>query len=128
MILGPIQTQWLAGLRANPEQQMKGSLGIPHENKYCCLGKGLVIAKGGDIKIDAGRLKSGNCAVSLNEDYRLLGLYSHVGKPIGGLRHQIKINGKSYDSLACANDEGATWPEIADWIEANADKIFTKAV
>lgn len=138
MILGPVQTQWLANLRAYPERQMKNKLGTGTAEHYlaCCLGE-LLLTKhrhdgtepffddDGDLRCfeDDDNLDS---SYGVLEDYGRFGLYTNAGWiNVNNLRHDEPL--ADLDSLARLNDEGWTWPQIADLIERNPEAFFNHA-
>ena len=55
-----------------------------------------------------------------------IGLITYTGEFKGDEYHQIGDN--KYDCLADANDDGATWLEIAEFIENNPEVVFNKSV
>lgn len=121
MELGPKQKQWLHNLRTYPERQGKFSLGegTPESYTACCLGELLLVCGLG--KFVNGKLFDNpeigpNCKYLYNS-YSELGLRDHGGYPIDN----------KGDSLAYMNDGGKKWPEIADIVEANPERYFTKS-
>jgi hypothetical protein len=50
--------------------------------------------------------------------------YYKLRSDIGEFAGNKRLNGHS--DLAAANDSGVTWPEIADFIEANPEAVFTE--
>lgn len=131
MELGPIQKQWVAELRAHPEQQLRGTLGskqLSGEEQMCCLGKGGLIA--GVCKWNGSKLETkGNRfnSVHLLSDntYKKLGLYSEMGK----LKEKIIFKDIEFWSLANLNDNNAvTWLDIANIIEKNPENVFAESV
>jgi len=115
---GPIQRKWLNSLRNYPDRQMKEKLGeMQPDGTYraCCLGElcliaGLGVWHNGTL-IDQNRGYSG-----LFSSFEQLGLRSAAGH----------LENKE-TSLSAMNDKYKTWPEIADFVEANFDKVFTKS-
>ena len=133
---GPVQTAWLASLREHPGRQMSGALGRGTHEDYlaCCLGELAICANNAglisNVHFTQGRLINDYSLKVLNS-WKDVGLLSETG----ALRVQytnpnIKhINSvRSFPSLAAMNDYGMTWPEIADYVEANFDNVFTKSV
>jgi hypothetical protein len=111
---------WTDALRANPEQQITGKL----VNKltletceigFCCLGKLCETLGGrpapmykglgfdGETTYLPAQIAEKLAVVTLTRD----GSFSHLGMP--------ELCG--WCSLAHANDNGATWPEIADHLD-----------
>lgn len=125
--LGPIQKKWVESLRAHPERQTDGVLGRKNEDGtygVCCLGEGGLIA--GACKWVGNVLYSScmNSNETLTNTYKILGLRSEAG----WLRKEVDRDDESFNSLAEMNDGGWTWPEIADYIEANPDNVFERFV
>jgi hypothetical protein len=132
MKLGPIQKAWLKSLREHPERQCSGKLGQKFNKNYlaCCLGEALITYckmkkrripfTGEGILIDG----SNDRTSYLSSSFEKLGLISS-----SGMSHSpFYINNEEYYGLASANDNGVTWPQIADIIEANPENFFTKSV
>lgn len=131
--MGPIQKLWVQSLKDHPERQRVCILGFgtPHEYKACCLGEYLLcearylnkplpfIHK--DI-IDIHKDDSTRAEDSLLFAYERLGLRSSLGAI---LPNEQRV---CHESLAYMNDTGYTWSEIADFIEANPERVFTKPV
>lgn len=132
MQLGPIQTQWVANLKAHPERQMKDFLGqgSPREYKACCLGELFLCeyrAKKKKLPFINGQICSGEEeeeeSLTVIENYKDLGLYSSAGNIREDARPDYPGN-----CLALLNDSYYTWPEIAAFVEANPDHFFTKSI
>lgn len=128
--MGPLQKQWVADLRKYPERQVDCELGYKTANntfRACCLGQLLITdceMNNKEIPLNQhGRLfdKKLNADGYLDNSYEEYGLFSEKGKIEGG-------NLKGHSNLGVANDEDVSWIEIADFIEANPEKIFTKSV
>lgn len=133
--MGELQTLWVKSLREHPERQMTKKLGMgtPRNYKACCLGelhlcyhrmKGKKLPFYDDSILD--NIPEYPNFSSLGHSYEKYGLFSTNGQRID--KERIYINKKSASCLADANDMGITWVEIADYIEANADQIFTHSV
>lgn len=118
--MGPLQKLWVKTLREHPERQYKGYLGYKNEKeeKYCCLGQLHVLAKGEAAFYSNNNVSDGVGLMVLNYSFSKYGLVSETGGIIDSLSN----------SLANMNDGDYTWPEIADFIEQNPEKVFTKAV
>jgi hypothetical protein len=86
-----LKAKWIGALRSGEYKQGRGK--FEHEDKYCCLGVLCVV--GGIKPID--------------------------GDGIGNWSFTIDAIGNSGDPhvLASMNDEGKSFTEIADYIEAN---------
>ena len=145
MELGTLQKAWVKSLRENPDRQMNSRLGKQNEvvnaefdEPYhaCCLGElkmvhcrlnNLPIVFDKDGFLRDGKDKDIKSKTYLSGSYEQFGLHSSYGKIIGEqIKHRVRE--KSYDSLALANDSGVTWAEIADFVEANPEKVFSKSV
>lgn len=133
---GPIQKAWLKSLRKNPERQMKNQLGkvdpVNRTYKACCLGEYKVIynkMKGLPFPVD-----STNCIVDgsrkdiLFDSYHELGLMDGNGQFYKKEDKSVFFKDVEYQSLAHMNDMGVTWPEIADFVEANPHLVFNKFI
>lgn len=123
--LGPKQKEWLQALRDNPKQQHRGSLGKLKPNGtigMCCLMKyaSLNYEEDNEWRVsNAGRVCIGTELNSLPyQIWTELGLRSGLG--------ESSDNG--IQSLSSMNDNGVTWPQIADHIEANPHQYFTKSI
>jgi len=119
--LGKLQKLWVDTLRKHPERQHREKLGYISGGGIitcCCLGQLLLCSKElngeklpyGSISDGEGKLHS---ISTLSVSYQRFGLRNSVGS--------IADNS---NSLALMNDTGKSWPEIADYIEANPDKLF----
>lgn len=130
--LGPLQKEWVKTLREHPERQHTGSLGYKDGDIWnlCCLGQLLVLAKGESVLSYLGNVYCNSSSTQLEKYYGDYGLKDEEGRFYDDNGHSISslIGGTHFFSLADANDGGLTWPEIADFIEANPEKVFTKAV
>lgn len=129
--LGPIQKAWIADLRAHPELQITGQLGQRDENRsivgLCCLGQYeitycRIIGKEPQWnKEDNGdALMCNGSRTILSESWKEMGLRSTSGRfaePCEGIV-----------GLAGLNDGGKTWLEIADYVEAHPENVFTKSI
>lgn len=126
--LGPIQKQWLSDLRKYPERQMRKMLGAEQGDgtlRLCCLGQGLITLceiNNQTPMFRGGHLFDGGDDTCLEESYKKLGLIESTG----WLATQATMNGRWFHSLLSMNDNGLTWPEIADYIEANPTNVFTE--
>lgn len=145
MELGPLQKEWVQYLRDNGHLQGSTHLGKKNIEtgeiiQLCCLGAAeLLICKneGREPKWhDRGLLCSiGTNGISstavLNIPDRI-GLKSTNGGIIltlsGKLQYLAMYKNKPYTSLADLNDVGMPWSDIADIIEQNVDKLFSRSV
>lgn len=127
MELGPIQQAWIKSLREHPERQMEGFLGkgTPDNYRACCLGEYLCIYREMTNKDNPFQgtgtgyeIRDGGSNRNLQYSYKVMGLRNQEGE----------IEGHEYESLARMNDSVYSWTEIADFIEANPEKVFTKSI
>lgn len=105
-------------LRSGEYKQGKDAL-VNSDDKFCCLGVACNISKLplpwylGDYgwNIDGSYTELPD---SIQKEY---GFYDNIG----GRRDEssLDIGGEYYGSLANANDQGVTFDQIADYIEAN---------
>ena len=143
MELGPIQKQWIADLRANPEKQASGCLGEMQGGvwRYCCLGQGLIticniegmkpsiLNMAYKVRLIDSELSQDECGDQgvLSKSFEKLGLRDSVG----GFRYNERVffpeTGATYGALTEMNDNGMTWLQIADFIEANPTTVFTES-
>ena len=126
--MGPLQKEWVKTLREHPERQHTRSLGFKDEEGWhlCCLGQLYVLAVGEENALVDGIVACNGDEKVLSGMYLECGLNNNTGSLKGGF-YTHKDQSKSW-MLSAMNDKGATWPEIADFIEANPSKVFTKAV
>lgn len=94
-----LKAKWLAALRSEKYRQTQGCL--RHADAFCCLG---VLA---DVK---GCEWRSQCPIVGGENMANYGLLDVNFIQIGKVEQQ---------QLAKMNDGGASFPEIADYIEAN---------
>lgn len=145
MELGPIQKMWIQSLREHPERQMTCRLGkgkSADDYKACCLGELLfcfcerkfdtVFHKTNPedenflmYDIDPISRERNDHRGILIGSWDELGLFDHYGSFKGTAR--LQLGEKQCSSLSGANDNGVTWPEIADFVEANPEMVFTKS-
>jgi len=120
-MLGPRQKQWVDALRSGKFVQGTGSLQsfVGKDAEYCCLGVACKVAEESDIPIvyDSGtELYGGDLSAQPN----VRSWFGFVGD-----------NGKTSESidrdLTFLNDDvGMNFSKIANYIEENADSIFTE--
>lgn len=126
-VLGPLQREWIKSLREHPERQESEQLGSGNLNDYtaCCLGELLVCAHrvlpNFPSPFKNGHIVDSDSKAYLSFSFERFGLFNSTGSIDNG-----SIGG--YFTLAYANDHGVTWPEIADFIESNPEKVFTHSV
>lgn len=136
MELGTIQKAWVQSLREHPERQGRKQLGevyVDGTYKACCLGELLMVnARLKGIEIPIGTITDKCVGYTdthyLNASYKKFGLRTSRGHFMLPGEIYPKIGSHRYSNLAIANDEGATWSEIADFIEANPDLVFNESV
>lgn len=112
--LGPNQQAWVDVLRSGKYEQCKGTL--ERSGSFCCLGVLCMVAqgKGPIIRFESNELEGGDLA----SQWRV--------------REWVKLRsndgqGQGLTSLMELNDEkGYTFPQIADFIEEHADKLFSE--
>lgn len=122
MKLGPIQTLWIAEMRAHPERQFKERLGYRDSDKtlhLCCLGQLLIVAN------DCKWTKDNNLT-TLTDDYS--GIDDYIKYGLRSSLGQLKRSFGKYSELSQMNDIDMTWLEIVDYIVANPNNVFTKSV
>jgi hypothetical protein len=114
--LTPIQQEWVDALRSGKYKQGRGAL--RRGNEFCCLGVLCEIA-----------IKHGVIAPAKKEN-RVLFSYEGTTSVLpstvqhfAGVKNEYGNFGEG-DCLSNRNDHGATFPEIADLIENNADRLF----
>ena len=111
--------QWVEALRSGEYKQGKEELGKKQANEYCCLGVACVLLN----KLTGQEPNWGGCLgnyylMSAGETTALSGKEGLLfNSPTGRIRG-------SFENLAEMNDSGATFDEIADFIEANPEKVF----
>lgn len=135
---GPVQTEWLETLEKHPEYQARGTLGTVDEETHatCCLGELLLVAcsvNGILPPIDTFNFnrvtdyRDGDITLEdlgvLSNSWKGLGLRSRTGE----LSKSVRRNNRNYDSLAEMNDGPFTWLEIAAYVRANPENVFTKS-
>lgn len=119
------QKLWIAALRSGEYKQ--GREMLSDGDSYCCLGVLCEIAIQHGVGIEkVARLGervryNGELSVAPKEAVKWVGLHAKNGK----------VNSKLTDSrlhgggeLSAANDRGATFAEIADFIEAHPEAVF----
>jgi len=117
--IGPNQKRWLEALRSGEYRQVRGYLHTA--NGFCCLGVACTLFKPEDIHavqahgytIETLRYEA-NVAVAPNFVIDALALYGDMGNRGDG----------DGPSLAAHNDEGKSFADIADLIEADPHMFF----
>lgn len=116
--LGPNQKKWLAALRSDDFKE--GTYNLNKNGKFCCLGVAAELFKTKDTKVSkSGYLVTYDDFVAKAPPYVIsdLGLLSDLGKH----KFEYKFGPKS---LANLNDEGMSFKDIADMIEADPSAYF----
>lgn len=133
MKLGPLQEKWLQALESGEYEQAKGHLMdiVTSPNgkmKACCLGVACDVlgldkcrAEGRPLVAFFYGERSSTAEMPLGS-YKKLGLKSELG--------EISLGHPTFKSncLSAANDNGATFKQIAAFIRANPEKVFTKSI
>lgn len=130
--LGPLQTEWIRRLRSGEYRQAKKRLKA--EGGYCCLGIACEVAApliGGEF-----RLPPAHRGLRLpGEEHFIIGDRHHSAALPVQVLDALKFKGCALGStgtegdfctLSNANDRGKTFAEIADWVEANPEKVFSE--
>jgi hypothetical protein len=99
-----LKTKWLAALRSGEYSQTQQVLHRKDPNGYCCLGVLCEISESGTWDSDGTYYKFHEKGVDLMA---------------GGATVQRFLPWTISSNLANMNDDGTTFPEIADWIEEN---------
>jgi hypothetical protein len=114
--------EWVKALRSGKYRQGKGRLKLldpKGKASYCCLG---VL---GEISgVEAEELEV-HTQLATHEVREKAGIVGSCGECVDGTRIDLKVGNeiKSFESLADANDFGATFEEIANWIEKNHELL-----
>lgn len=117
--LGPLQRKWVEALRSGEYRQTKGYLLM--EGAYCCLGVAcLSIGLSPEHALGADVFDGSYVAVLpplVKDGMRFRGW-------CGEFRNAT--DDERYQSLADLNDGGKTFDEIADFVEAHSEAVFTE--
>lgn len=106
-----LKKEWLEALRSGDYQQGREYLcritPSGHQERFCCLG---VLA---DIGLDADWLPrdKGTPAYEIRK--------GHAGILMNADRKEVGLSSQDHHLLIGMNDRGATFADIADWIEEN---------
>lgn len=127
MILTELQERWLTELELHPGRQSKGTLGEISKDgtiRVCCLGQALLCLK---PSLSPHELQDGISRGQLPISYQQIGLRS----PLGEFETTAEVNGLPYKHLINMNDgdklvPALTWPQIAAYIRANPENVFTQ--
>ncbi len=137
MELGPNQQKWVSALRSGDFKQTREALGLKTEDgeKYCCLGVAEFLFGRVDRESSMGRIIFGDSDeysedVLTTKTMKKLGLKDHAGGWTWGSPHTLDkrdIGEVSAICLSQANDLGASFEEIADFIESNPSLVFKES-
>lgn len=124
---GPVQRLWLDNLRKYPERQTTNRLGegTPENYQACCLGELLLCyhkAKNLELPFIDDYIMDDESNAVLCCSFERLGLKDETGRFMEPQDQEINC------SLSTLNDEEMSWPEIADFVENNFEKVFNKSV
>jgi len=111
--------KWIAALRSGEYKQGQEALMIEgpyNDKKYCCLGVACDVV---GINILSSYENAFPCTLSNTDALPKLLVQNHSFK--AGLSEKAQTTFVS--KVAALNDDGKTFPEIADWIEANVQFI-----
>lgn len=100
--------KWVEALRSGKYGQARNVLKESRKNEYCCLGVACVISKVKKTKLLFNEWI---------EDYVVDGIKNFPKELIGGFGNDL-----AYE-LSKMNDNGKSFDEIADWIEANVEFV-----
>ncbi len=93
--------RWLKALRSGKYKQHRGELCNIEQTKFCCLGVGCKIVRGG----------------SWDEHTFTYAWESQTGVMPATLREKVGLSSAAEDHLTEMNDAGKSFRAIADWIE-----------
>jgi len=110
--------KWVAALRSGEFKQ--GSRFLCRDNRYCCLGVACVIAQRSGVSVSRKDTPSG---YSVFGDGHTAGLPEEVKSWLG-----LKDSSGKYGhrALVWDNDDGHTFPKLADIIESEPEGLFVK--
>lgn len=112
--------KWVAALRSGEYKQGHGRLN--KNGNFCCLGVLCDVAGIPKTQSSRGVCSYGQSSESLDVNVRaVVGVDSMLGEPKHGYR--VDVSGRSYASLADANDNNVSFADLADWIEQNWEKL-----
>ena len=117
MVLNENAKKWVAALRSGNYEQGRGAL--CREGKYCCLGVACVVAIENGLEVTAVKELSDREIVLYDKQFsfpptsvqKWLGLYTKCGSD-------------SVDLVVANDNDGLSFSEIADLIEANQSDLF----
>jgi len=115
---------WLTTLEQHPERQTISVLGRT-EGKFCCLGQlchllyeedEITTSKNGEFYFYGSDFDSELLPKEIVD-------FMHFFDNSGCIEEDRESDDRKY-SLADMNDNGTTWPEIANFIRENPEKVF----
>lgn len=116
MKLGPLQQEWVDKLRSGDYNQGQHKLRTVN-NEYCCLGI-----------LEDTHNNSKECTETHYEYFDTEHQECYYGTLCSQTRELIKIKPCQVMILADMNDRGRSFDEIANYIEENAEVIFSEPV
>jgi len=116
-----IAMEWVEALRSGKYEQ--GEQYLNKDNRFCCLGVLCDI-----LPVEKNILENNIISYGAYRSITLLkkdvmnytDISDHFGRPAD---FNVTINGNCYQGLSSANDQGVPFSDIADWIEANYEKL-----
>ena len=111
--LGPNQQLWVGALRSGEYKQTRGTLQF--NNCFCCLGVACKVAEQHSVPIDK-RLNSDR--IHIIRGGNLFASQPAVKSWLGLKREN--------ECMRLNDSQGQSFPQIADYIEANAHTLFTE--
>jgi hypothetical protein len=116
------RARWIAALRSGVYEQGKNRL--RHDNKFCCLGVACDLAQNAGI----GRWDGDTFRTDGVDDYdgNDVELPYSVMEWLGITSPEGAWQNPYFESLTRMNDNGATFAEIADVIEAEPDGLIVR--
>ena len=116
-----IAKKWVAALRSGDYKQAKGQLRTS-DNSFCCLGVLCNLHAEDHPKI--AREQTDPIRYISQKDILPDAVCSWSGmESKAGYAYNIKIGTREYTTLAEANDAGATFEQIANWIEKHYEDL-----
>ena len=116
MKLGPMQRDWLKALRSGDFKQCDGTLYELDEStgiySNCCLGVACQVAEAHGKIVPASAVDYAFLPISIKNAFGFKDTHGYVGP------------GRSLSGM---NDGGRTFKEIADFVEADPERVFTKS-
>lgn len=115
-----IAKKWVAALRSGDYQQGKGRL-RNNQDQFCCLGVLCNLHAQAHPKIAAAQTDKNYLTHDAYLPEEVMA-WAGMQREDGTIpQRKIRIGETYYTDLACANDQGVTFHQIADAIEQNKD-------